>query len=152
MEKRQIQEWVNVLYGFIKSYLDLIYFIIKLMKRAPVVPRLELATTRRDLHLKTLPENNFPLYVNMIDRRPRMTFDVESETLADLEHPFMKLKEVILQERAANNKAYHLRIKEQDDMINQLKKQIYDARLTERSLASSRFTVASSCCSIEPDT
>lgn len=131
---------------------DLIYFIIKVMKRAPVVPRLELSSGRRDTHLKTLPENNFPLYVDMINRRPRMTFDIESETLSDLDDTFRKLKEIILQERAANNKAYHLRIKEQDDMINQLKKQVYDARLTERSMASSRFTVASSSCSIEPDT
>lgn len=49
-------------------------------------------------------------------------------------------KEVILKERSANIKAYHLKMKDQDDMIKQMRTRVVENKSNEKSLVNSRHT------------
>lgn len=51
-----------------------------------------------------------------------------------------RFKDTILKERSANIKAYHLKIKDQDDMIKEMRSKVAENKNIDQSLISSRYT------------
>ena len=75
----------------------------------------------------------------------RMTFDFAELPAEDV---YEKFKECILKERVTNNKAYQLQLKEQDDMIKQLRTKVIENRQERSMISGSRCTVNESCISL----